>query len=95
VPRKRDNGRMRLLLLTIVLLGGCATASSALTESECRGTNWYARGEQEALMGLRPQIDRYNEQCSRFGAAPSEKDYMDGWAYGYGEWNRRVSGRRG
>jgi hypothetical protein len=46
-------------------------------------------------MGMRPQIDRYAEQCSRFGAAPSEKDYMDGWAYGYGEWNRRVSGRRG
>jgi hypothetical protein len=84
---------MRILLLATLLLGGCATAS--LTENECRGTNWYARGEQDALMGNRPQIDRYTEQCSRFGAAPSEKDYMDGWAYGYGEWNRRVSGRRG
>lgn len=86
---------MRVLLVLLFatgLLGGCAAAT--LTEDECRSTNWYARGEQEALMGIRPQIDRYNEQCTRFGAAPSEKDYMDGWAYGYGEWNRRVSGGR-
>ena len=84
---------MRFLLLTTVLLGACA--ATALTENECRGTNWYARGEQDALMGNRPKIELYNEQCSRFSAAPSEQDYMNGWAAGYGEWNRRVSGRRG
>jgi hypothetical protein len=84
---------MRVILLTTILLGGCA--STAISENECRSTNWYARGEQDALMGNRPQIDTYNEQCSRFGAAPSEQDYMSGWAAGYGEWNRRVSGRRG
>jgi hypothetical protein len=83
---------VRFLVLTTLLAGGCAAAS--LTENECRGTNWYARGEQDALMGNRPQIDRYSEQCARFGAAPSESDYMAGWSAGYGEWNRRVSGRR-
>lgn len=84
---------MRTLLLATLLVGGCAVAT--LTENECRGANWYARGEQDALMGNRPKIDLYNEQCTRFGAAPSEQDYMAGWAAGYGEWNRRVSGRRG
>jgi uncharacterized protein DUF2799 len=84
--------RIPIVLITLIL-GGCAAAT--LTENECRGSNWYARGEQDALMGNRPQIDRYSEQCTRFGAAPSEEDYMNGWAAGYGEWNRRVSGRRG
>ena len=86
--------RTFLTCAAIGLVSACASQTT-LTEDQCRGTNWYQRGEQEALMGMRPQIDRYSEQCSRFGAAPSEKDYMDGWAYGYGEWNRRVSGRRG
>ena len=81
------------LVLAALALGGCAVAT--LSEAECRGTNWYARGEQDALMGNRPQIDLYNEQCSRFSVVPSEQDYMNGWAAGYGEWNRRVSGRRG
>lgn len=84
---------MRLLILASALLAGCAT--QALTENECRGANWYERGWNDALMGNRPQIDRYSEQCTRFGAAPAEQDYMNGWAAGYGEWNRRVSGRRG
>jgi hypothetical protein len=84
---------MRLLILALLVLTGCATQT--LTENECRDTNWYARGEQDALMGNRSQIDRYTEQCARYGAAPSEQEYMNGWAAGYGEWNRRVSGRRG
>lgn len=75
-----------------LLLSACA-AQTTLTENDCRSGNWYQRGEQEAIMGLRPQIDLYAQQCSRFGAAPSEKDYMDGWAYGYGEWTRRMGGR--
>ena len=75
-----------------LLLSGCATQ---LTASDCRGTNWYERGEQEALMGIRPQIDLYTQQCTRFGAAPSESEYMAGWNYGWGEWNQRVSGKRG
>jgi hypothetical protein len=84
---------MRLLIVTMLFVTGCA--GQALSENECRGTNWYERGEQDALMGNRPKIDLYNEQCSRFSAAPAEQEYMNGWAAGYGEWNRRVSGRRG
>ena len=84
---------MRVLILATLLLAGCA--SQALTENECRGANWYARGEQDALMGSRPRFELYSEQCTRFGAAPSEQEYLNGWAAGYGEWNRRVSGRSG
>jgi hypothetical protein len=83
---------MRIVLLAAVALTGCATQT--MTANDCRGTNWYARGEQEAIMGMRPQIDLYTEQCSRVGAVASEKEYLDGWAYGYGEWTRRMSGGR-
>lgn len=73
--------------LVALLLCSCASIS----ETECRTTNWYARGEADALMGTRPQIDLYAQQCARFGVRPAEQDYMAGWNVGYGEWNRRVS----
>jgi hypothetical protein len=81
---------LRLLLLaTGLLAAGCVN----LTEAECRGTNWYERGEQEALIyGLRPQIEIYSYQCSRFGVEASEKDYMAGWNVGQGERIRRAAG---
>ena len=84
---------MRTLILAALFVTGCA--AQQLTENECRRANWYERGWNDAMMGNRPQIDRYNQECTRFGAAPGEQDYMNGWAAGYGEWNRRVSGRRG
>ena len=84
---------LRYAGLLALLLSACA--AQTLSDNECRSGNWYERGWNDALMGNRPQIDRYNEQCSRYGAAPAEQDYLNGWAAGYGEWNRRVSGRRG
>ena len=72
----------------VLLLAGCAPMSA----DECRTTDWYQRGEQDALMGNRPLIDQYAQQCS--GATPSEKDYMAGWAIGYSVWNQRVSGSK-
>jgi len=73
-----------------LLLSGCA----ALSEGECRVGDWYALGERDALTGNRPRIDLYADQCGRYQVRPSEQDYMAGWAIGYSEWNKRVSGSR-
>lgn len=83
------NRWINLLLVAGVLLPGCA----AMSDAECRGANWYALGERDALhYGLRPQIDQYAHQCGKHGVQPSEKDYLAGWVDGYREWATRVSG---
>jgi hypothetical protein len=82
---------MRTLALISLLLAGCA---SPLTESQCRGSNWYDRGYQDAMMGLRPGIDLYAYQCGTYQVQVPEQQYMDGWKIGYSEWNVRVSGAR-
>ena len=82
---------MRHLLLSCVLVAGCATA---ISENECRTSDWYSVGERDALLGQRPQIERYAEQCGRYAVKPAENEYLAGWGIGYSEWNRRVSGSR-
>ena len=82
---------MRALVLMGVLLGGCA---AAMSENQCRTSNWYDMGERDALMGNRSQLERYAEQCGRFAVKPDEQQYQAGWAIGYSEWNRRTSGSR-
>ena len=78
------------LSLTIsASLAGCA----AMSDSECRSTNWYELGERDALVyGMRPRIDQYAHQCSRHGVQPSENDYMAGWTVGDRERAVRMSG---
>ena len=77
------------MLVAAALLSGCV----AMSDSECRGVNWYELGERDALVfGLRPQIDQYAHQCSRHGVQPSEKDYMAGWTVGDRERAVRMSG---
>jgi hypothetical protein len=71
------------------LLAGCA----AMSDSECRGADWYALGERDALIyGLRPQIDQYALQCSRHGIKASENEYLAGWIDGERERTLRMSG---
>lgn len=65
-----------------------------MSENECRTGNWYALGEQDALMGNRPKIDLYADQCGRYRIQPSETDYMAGWALGASEFNTRVGGSK-
>ncbi len=69
---------MRSLALACLFIGGCATA-----ESDCRTSDWYALGERDATLGQRPLIERYADQCTRFGVRPAESDYLAGWAIGY------------
>lgn len=79
-----------VLLFCCAALGACST----LSEADCRGANWYALGERDALLGQRPQIERYSAECSRYAVNAAENDYLGGWSMGYSEWNRRVSGSR-
>lgn len=70
---------IRVLPLAGVALCGCASMS----EADCRGSNWYALGERDALVfGLRPQIDQYAHQCASFGVTPDEREYLSGWSVG-------------
>ena len=75
-------------VLPLLLLAGC----SSMTAEQCSTTNWYERGEQDAIMGNRPMLERYAQHCP--GVTPSEKDYMQGWAIGYSIYNQRTSGSR-
>ena len=80
----------RFLLLAASLL---AAACAGMSDTECRSANWYDVGEREALVyGLRPQIDQYAHQCSKYGVEVPGKDYMAGWLVGNGERIRRAAG---
>ena len=82
---------MRVLVLTGLLLAGCA----GMSESECRTGNWYALGERDALLANQPRIDVYAYQCGRYGVKAAESDYMAGWTAGYDERSRRSGGGGG
>ena len=74
---------MRCLALSGLLLAACTTP-----ESDCRTSDWYTLGERDARFGLRPQIELYAAQCSRYQVRPAERDYLEGWASGYSEKDR-------
>ena len=64
-----------------------------MTEQQCREANWSDLGEQDALTyGLRPRIDQFAYQCTKFGVQPDEKEYLAGWQVGNWERSLRVSG---
>jgi Protein of unknown function (DUF2799) len=74
---------MRYLPLLLV-----AACSAAMTESECRGTDWYERGRSDAMVYvIQPAVERYAQQCAAYGVQPSVAEYMEGWRIGYGMWN--------
>jgi hypothetical protein len=79
-----------VVMALCTLAAGCA----AMSENQCRATNWYNQGESDGLLGQQAKIDLYAYQCRQFGVQPSEKDYLAGWAYGYSEHNTRVSGSK-
>ena len=82
-------------ILQAVALAGTLAGCAPMTQSQCRAiTDWYQQGERDALMGNRPKVELYAQQCGVHQVKPVEGDYMAGWAVGYSEWNRRVSGSR-
>lgn len=79
---------MRYLLI-MFLLGGCAAFE--LTDADCRGANWYQRGEQDGFGGHPPQDLRITQQCARHGILVAQADYLKGWALGHDEHRRLKS----
>jgi hypothetical protein len=43
----------------------------------------YAFARYSVPVTQRPLIERYAEQCARYGVRPTESDYLAGWAIGY------------
>ena len=67
---------MRLALLVLALLAGCAT--------DCRDLNWRSRGYADGLGGHPPQDLRLGRDCPGF----LQELYLEGWRAGYDEWYR-------
>jgi hypothetical protein len=69
---------MRFVAVACCLIAGCTTMS----ETACRGSNWYEVGENDARMGRQPQLELYARQCSPYQIQPSGQDYLAGWSIG-------------
>ncbi|HYR36129.1 MAG TPA: DUF2799 domain-containing protein [Burkholderiales bacterium] len=82
---------MRCAILLCLVLAGCA----AMSESECRSTDWAQLGERDGISGNRPRIEVYDDQCGRYNLHAGEKDYMDGWWVGNAEFVRRADSHEG
>jgi hypothetical protein len=72
--------------LALALLAGCAAFD--LSEADCRGTNWQARGYNDGFGGHPPQDLRLRAVCSRFGVSADADRYLAGWREGHEEWYR-------
>jgi hypothetical protein len=76
---------MRYAFLALVLVSGCA----GMTETACRGSNWYDVGERDGLAGVPPRIDTYAYQCGKHNVQLSQADYMNGWWLGNAVYRER------
>ena len=77
-----------------IALCALGTGCASMSENECRATNWYDRGSYDGLLGVQARIDQYAYLCSKYQVQPAQQDYLSGWADGYAEYNRRVSGTK-
>ena len=85
------NRWIKPLLLAGSLLAGCST----FTEQDCRSSDWYHLGEQDALThGLQPQINQIVFQCQKLGVQVPEQEYMAGWSVGDRERKLRLGSPR-
>lgn len=84
--------RPEALLKTIVaaallaLAAGCA--AFGMSEAECRGADWRARGYDDGYFGNPPQDLRLAKLCAAFGVQPNQEAYLAGWRDGHDEWDR-------
>ncbi len=76
--------------MALCALAGCASMS----EQQCRATNWYQQGETDGMAGNQAKIDLYAHLCNQYQVQPAANEYLTGWADGYAEFNKRVSGSK-
>jgi len=68
-----------------------ATACAPMTTEECARADWYAEGETDALYhSASPRFEQRTRECKLADVAAAERAYMDGWAAGYAEHERRA-----
>lgn len=81
-----------LLLLAVFLLHGCAT----LNESDCRKGNWSGIGYNDAVAGLRSnvQLNSHIKACSRYQIGSDQTAYHSGYARGLQQFCTQSSGMR-
>lgn len=73
----------RLLILTVVMLTGCAT----LDANQCRSA--YDIGFRDAIFGMQRQETVYVPLCSRNGVQLDTAAYVQGWQEGVYEFDKR------
>ena len=78
---------MKFWLLATLLLGGCA----GLDDVGCRHANWYDLGFRDAIFGIAPQDDIYEQQCQPYGVKLDATRYAQGWKEGKWEADSRRS----
>jgi hypothetical protein len=87
VERVFTEGMLRILLF-LPLLTGCALFP--VSEAECRPASWRQVGYDDGYFGSIHQDFRFMQQCRRYGIEVPQSEYLEGWADGYLEWDRRT-----
>lgn len=82
---------MRVEIATVVC---CLATGCANLEKDCRG-DWYRTGLRDGLGGWQIDLGTYARQCARYGIAPDEARYIQGWRDGFGELHLREKLRPG
>lgn len=73
-----------MVLLTVA-------ACAPMTPQQCARADWYAEGQTDALYhGTRPRFEQLARDCKLPDAQAAERAYMEGWAAGYAEHERRA-----
>jgi hypothetical protein len=60
------------------VLCGCA----GIDDVGCRKANWYDLGYRDALFGILPQEDLYEQNCERYGVKIDASRYRQGFREG-------------
>lgn len=75
-----------LLILTAVLLAGCAGRPS-MSENQCAVGDWQTIGYRDGVNGQRStRLLDHQDACMEHGVAPSRSEYMAGWDEGVREY---------
>jgi hypothetical protein len=75
----------------LVILCFALTGCAPMTAQQCASANWYEQGERDALYsGTQPRFEDLAKSCTLPDRAAAERSYMEGWAAGYSEHQRRI-----
>jgi hypothetical protein len=71
---------LKLCFIALAFISGCATQ---LTQQDCQKTNWAYKGERDGTAGVYlDQLDKYQEQCTKYNIAVDQQAYQFGYQKG-------------